>query len=275
MLRTSLLAAALAAAAQAYTLGSVYLQNGAYVFKAGAYDPAAVAWGNVSDMTDHPVNGFGQLAIATNKGYNDTTQMYAAGYLEGALTQARIKQQFDNVYAWMLTQFSNGQIPAVFTQFFQTQDAWARNQIATNSSANWRVFGALLSQFDGLVAGYNSQAPGSDTLTTFQLQLLNAVGDFLDLVPALIPGAGPQWEQWDNAQVMDYVRKSTHCSALVKVNGDLTQLWTAHVAWFIYQSTDRLFKSYQFNLNDPAVFGTEMSFSSYPGYLSSLDDYYR
>jgi hypothetical protein len=44
-------------------------------------------------------SAFGSLSISTSNKLPDATQMFAAGYLEGALTQYRLKQQFDNVHA--------------------------------------------------------------------------------------------------------------------------------------------------------------------------------
>ena len=44
------------------------------------------------------------------------------------------------------------------------------------------------------------------------------------------------------------------------------------MAWFAYSTTLRIWKSYSFDLAQPeAMPGGRMSFSSYPGYLSSLD----
>ena len=52
----------------------------------------------------------------------------------------------------------------------------------------------------------------------------------------------------------------------------------AHSSWFTYGSMLRSFKSYKFGLDDlgSATFrpGNEVAFSSYPGLLSSLDDFY-
>ena len=52
----------------------------------------------------------------------------------------------------------------------------------------------------------------------------------------------------------------------------------AHSSWFTYGSMLRSFKSYKFGLADPgsAPFrpGNQVAFSSYPGLLSSLDDFY-
>lgn len=66
-------------------------------------------------------SGFGQLSVVTSGTYNDTAQMYAAGYLEGALTASRIGEHYANVHAWIADQFTGNVIPPKFQTFFETQ----------------------------------------------------------------------------------------------------------------------------------------------------------
>jgi hypothetical protein len=46
----------------------------------------------------------------------------------------------------------------------------------------------------------------------------------------------------------------------------------AHSSWFTYIATNRIFKHYSFGLSN--VSNSRLSFSSYPGFLESLDDFY-
>jgi hypothetical protein len=57
-----------------------------------AFPHAPLRCGRTQDWPE-TASGFGALSISTNPAFNDTAQMFAAGYLEGALTQPRIKQQ--------------------------------------------------------------------------------------------------------------------------------------------------------------------------------------
>ena len=277
MLAATLSAALLVVAARAVMPeggGSVYFTApSTYRFVAGAQDPTAAAWGYYKDMTLAP-SGFGQLSVSTNGALPAAAQMFAAGFLEGALTQERIYSHTQNAMAWIESQFKGGAIPANVQAFFVTQDAWARAQVASNNSDHWVAMGGILSQFDGMVAGYAATAPANQTLSLFQLQSVNAIGDYLDLIVALSPADAPDYDAMNDTELMAAVRKNNHCSALVKVNGDLSELYFAHVAWFIFQSMTRIFKHYNFALNQAAVAGRQMSFSSYPAYLSSLDDWY-
>ena len=212
--------------------------------------------------------------MLTNAAYNDSAQLFAAGYLEGALTQARIAQQYFNVHEWLLTNFAGGTIPAAYQAFFNTQDAWARANVASNTSQHWAAVGIVLSHLDGLQAGYNAVAPAGAELDAWAFQQLQAVGDFLDLIPALGADAATMakwdWKSMTPEAFAQRVEETTHCSALIKVNADLTELYMAHVAWFEYSTTIRIHKHYSFALS-PAYAGGEMSFASYPGYLESLD----
>jgi hypothetical protein len=48
------------------------------------------------------------------------------------------------------------------------------------------------------------------------------------------------------SQVEETIRNAGHCSALVKVDGALTDLFMGHSSWFEYANTDRIFKHYHF-----------------------------
>jgi hypothetical protein len=254
-------------------------------------------------------SGFGQLSVTTSAAFNDTAQMYGAGFLEAALTRERIWSHSINALAWINSQFKGGVIPPNVVAFFATQDAWTRANIASNSSDHWVAMGSILAQFDGLAAGYAALAPANETLSIFQLQSMGAIGDYIDLIAALSPSDAPDFDAMTDAELVATMRKVNHCSALVKVTGDFSELFFAHVAWFIFQSTTRIFKraraaralwrgarcaraltptppppllptpvrvdsDYNLALHQPAVAGRAMSFSSYPAYLSSLDDWY-
>lgn len=119
-------------------------------------------------------------------------------------------------------------IPEVFLNYYAEQDAWARANAASNSSAFWTAFALLQAQFDGMVAGYNSAAPPAANLSAFNIQTINTVGDWWDLVPALMPSLAPDWDSMSPAQVIDTINRASHCSALIKVDGNYSDLYMAH-----------------------------------------------
>ena len=73
---------------------------------------------------------------------------------------------------------------------------------------------SLLIQFAQAAAGNNSNLM---PLELFDFQILNGVGDLLDLKNALFPEEMPHFENMTKPQLRDYVRLNSHCSALIKL----------------------------------------------------------
>ena len=76
------------------------------------------------------------------------------------------------------------------------------------------------------------------------------------------------------AQLHDYTLDSGRCSGLIKLLGDFSELFFSHTSWWSYSSMIRMMKHYDTPLRDSAVRARQVSFSSYPGFLESLDDFY-
>lgn len=147
--------------------------------------------------------------------------------------------------------------------------------MASNNSALWTHLGLILAQYDGLFAGYNAFALPGQSLSFFQLYgELNSVGDMLDLLSALTPSLAPAWDSMTTEELMLEFHRRTHCSGLIKVTGNLSEIFMGHSSWFTYSSMLRVYKHYQFDLSLSTANGRFSSFSSYPGVLSSIDDFY-
>eukprot|EP00164_Ancoracysta_twista_P001659 GFYU01002178.1.p1 GENE.GFYU01002178.1~~GFYU01002178.1.p1 ORF type:complete len:544 (+),score=219.20 GFYU01002178.1:76-1707(+) len=237
-------------------------------------DTAGVAYGSYSDMADHP-SFFGTLKITTNSAFSDEDQMYAAGLLEGTLTADRVYEQYVNLNSWTLNYIGKKEMPQVVIDWFKKQDSYTREMVAKKpEDPFWSQVGLINNQFDGLVEGYNQAAEHSKALDIFQLAEINAIGDLLDLVPALKFKDEPDWDKLTVEEIELNILNRGHCSGLIKVTGDYSNLFAAHSSWFAFGMMLRIFKHYNFNLNNPAVKAKKVSFSSYPGMLSSLDDFY-
>lgn len=224
--------------------------------------------------------GFGSLTVKTSSSAPAVQQTFGAGCVEGALTSDAIWEHHNNMQAWLIRQFPNsgGVIPAMYEQFFASQDAYARANAASNTSQPWAALNLILNQFDGLAAGYAATAPAANALSAWSLQQLSAIGDFLDLIPALQPHseAARPWRWWDNQtadEVLSNIAARSHCSGLIKMTANFSDVFFGHSAWFTFVSTHRIYKHYDFALTDAAYVGRKVSFSSYPGALSSIDDF--
>lgn len=71
-----------------------------------------------------------------------------------------------------------------------------------------------------------------------------------------------------------------HCSALIKVIKDedenIKDILIGHTTWDDYSEMLRIYKTYNFELfNNEELRAITMTFSSYPGTISSTDDFYQ
>ncbi|XP_032218792.1 phospholipase B-like 1 isoform X2 [Nematostella vectensis] len=222
--------------------------------------------------------GWYELNIVSGTGiepYNDDVIMHAAGYLEGALTASQINDNYANLYGVFFKSEDDPMVAKV-EKFFIEQDIWMRKMIALKSSNSsfWRQMGNIIAQFDGLVEGYQKYPATDKALGVFAFQMLNGVGDLLDLTKALMPERMADWDHMTEKEILEKVAMDGHCSALIKVLPAYENVFASHVSWFTYSAMLRVYKHYHLNLKDETTAAQRMSFSSYPGFLESLDDFY-
>ncbi|XP_077979884.1 phospholipase B-like 1 [Glandiceps talaboti] len=257
-----------------FSEGSISMIHGKAELK-WSLDKSATAYGTYNDTLES--TGWGVLNIKAgyeDQKVSDNEAMYAAGYLEGALTAKRIYQHYLNMYAV----FFGGEKQSLETKvrnFFDEQEKWVKEEIRKNPECRfWRSISVILSQMDGLVDGYIDNPYQNKTLDRFAFQVLNGVGDMLDLRNALEPEKRPDWKKMTDIEFQNYFTKNGLCSALIKVLGAYENIYMSHSSWFEYSATSRIYKHYNFNLPSVDTASKLTSFSSYPGFLESLDDYY-
>uniref|UniRef100_A0A8D0SGP4 Phospholipase B-like n=1 Tax=Sus scrofa TaxID=9823 RepID=A0A8D0SGP4_PIG len=214
--------------------------------------------------------GWGILEIRAGYGSQSLSNniiMFAAGYLEGYLTAPHIYDHFTNLYPQLIKKSS---VLDKVQDFLRKQDQWTRDNIKNyKNDPFWRHTGYVMAQMDGLYVGAMKRAvsEGRKPITLFQIQFLNAVGDLLDLIPSLSPinySDLKVFKRWDMG----------HCSALIKVLPGFENIFFAHSSWYTYAAMLRIYKHWDFNIIDKDTSSSRLSFSSYPGFLESLDDFY-
>lgn len=221
--------------------------------------------------------GWGVLEIRAGYGSEDRSNeeiMFTAGYLEGYLTSIDMQSHFDNLLPQLI---KNDTVLEAVKNFLWEQDQWMRKQIESQKqNPLWRHAGYIAAQLNGLYAGAAEQArrEGKKVMSFFAVQFLNAVGDLLDLISMMFPSFRVDWHSLSKEQARKYRWEMGHCSALIKVLPGYENILFAHSSWFTYASTLRVYKHWDFNITDPETSSAKMSFSSYPGFLESLDDFY-
>eukprot|EP01130_Rhizamoeba_saxonica_P018914 TRINITY_DN9644_c0_g1_i1.p1 TRINITY_DN9644_c0_g1~~TRINITY_DN9644_c0_g1_i1.p1 ORF type:complete len:541 (-),score=112.21 TRINITY_DN9644_c0_g1_i1:31-1566(-) len=249
--------------------GTIYKRGTTYSFESGVLDRNGVAFGSFQDDLDK--NGWGVLSVRTNPKFSNEMQMFAAGYLEGALTSNRIYENYENLYSEF---FGKSGPSKELLNWLDTQDKWVKKNTEDSQNLNdyWKQVNYIQNQYNGLVEGYKVTA--SNPLDDFAFTFLNGVGDLLDLMHVVGGKPYPKWESMTDNERRVTLSKMGHCSAFVKVPGDLSDLWSAHSSWFTYQAMNRIYKHYYLDLEGDFIASRKFSFSSYPGFLISLDDFY-
>ncbi|GLC72566.1 Phospholipase B-like 1 [Pleodorina starrii] len=206
-------------------------------------------------------SNFGQLRINTNPAFPDEIQMQAAGFLEGYLTAERIFDYAYNMKSWLASQTND--TFKVGDWLFE-QDRWARQQVKDHADASpgsgsgstskpssgsgsgspatpasyWRAVGLLISQFDGLMAGYATRlgelGPDAplDRLTKWDFLVLNALGDMDDLLAIIFPDTS------DGSDTSDY-EEGLHGDAKPAATGRSRSPNPERDASFFFRPEDR------------------------------------
>ncbi|XP_048758245.2 phospholipase B-like 1 [Ostrea edulis] len=257
-----------------YTYGTVTCKDQVCKYQPNVLNFKATACGSYNDTLLQ--TGWGILDIVGGQGDDtDVDILYGAGYLEGIFTAERIWQHYQNIKDFFLSS-RNEKVVKNLGEWFDQQNTWMRSMIKkSKSDPLWRHIGLIMAQFDGLVAGYKAAAKPEQDLDVFAFQVLNGAGDLLDLLNVIDPSSSADWQTMTHSQILSYVQDKGMCSALIKVLGAYEDIFMSHSSWFVYQATMRIYKHYNFNVRDPATSAKRVSFSSYPGFLESLDDFYH
>uniref|UniRef100_A0A7S0G106 Phospholipase B-like n=1 Tax=Pyrodinium bahamense TaxID=73915 RepID=A0A7S0G106_9DINO len=85
---------------------------------------------------------------------------------------------------------------------------------------------------------------------------------------------GDEEDLLDDAHWEQRLSQSGRCSAFVRVADGNQDLFVGHTTWDDYSKMTRIFKYYKFNLEKANTVATHIAFSSYPGVVSSTDDFY-
>lgn len=260
-----------------YREGSVSIENGKFVFSDDIRKLDSCAYGFYNDTLLK--TGWGTLDIKagfSGKLCSDKDIMFASGYLEGVLTARSIAKAYKNV--WPFFYKNQSSVEKKTKEFLNNQEKWMKQQISIASGFDkfWFHVSLIIAQYDGLQAGYKMESSKSKIIPNdyFVVQMLNAVGDLIDIRHAVVPSSRIDVTKLKTPELLNYVNSRGMCSALVKLLPGFEDIFMSHSSWFTYSNTYRIYKHYDFNLKSKNVASKAMSFSSYPGYLESLDDFY-
>lgn len=197
---------------------------------------------------------------------DDSIQAYSSGLIEGYLTWDLIQRQWNNNLKHYC---DNGtEYCEKLFAFIKTNIDFTQSQVEKYRKTDpyWHQIGLSLEQLTGLEDGYNAMT-----------RRMNPLGPRIDINPKGLILMNIITEFGELEQVLKRNRSTSSltdgkCSAIIKVLPDGSDLFVAHNTWGSYQSMLRIMKKYNLNYKD--ISANSMTFSSYPGAIFSIDDYY-
>mmetsp|Transcript_59846 Transcript_59846/g.106398 ORF Transcript_59846/g.106398 Transcript_59846/m.106398 type:complete len:640 (+) Transcript_59846:110-2029(+) len=272
----------------------------------GAVLNGGVAWGTYQDNIE--TTGWSELSVQTSDDQNmaNDVKMYAAGFIEGLMTSVRISEFYSNSQKVLLKKNEVANALPSIRKLFKNQLGFTRSM--TNMEHHvfsdepedpyYKHVRYTLFQMWGVLDGYNFAALrfGGDTLELEDMLFMNAGAELPQLMQAYGPDArehrasksqAPSFLQRklkQNTQLKEdplddlhwerRVAESGRCSALVRLSDGNADIYMGHSTWDDYSKMTRIYKNYNFSLPAAATSASKMSFSSYPGVVSSTDDFY-
>ncbi|XP_050353907.1 putative phospholipase B-like 2 [Nymphalis io] len=213
--------------------------------------------------------GWAFLELHTSTDSSDEKQAYAAGVLEGFLTRDLIWMHWQNMLKGYC--YNKTEICGLIEDFVDKNEDYISSMVLANpTDPYWYQMKLYYIQIEGLAVGYNQATSDAyEWLTVRDLIWINMLGDLDELAIAL---SAPK----ENPEGLLF---GEHCSGLVKLLPDWSELYTSHATWNSYQSMLRIQKSYVLNYKltpheKKFIPGRKMAFSSYPGFVQSTDDFY-
>eukprot|EP01118_Nematostelium_gracile_P000397 TRINITY_DN1042_c0_g1_i1.p1 TRINITY_DN1042_c0_g1~~TRINITY_DN1042_c0_g1_i1.p1 ORF type:complete len:522 (+),score=135.38 TRINITY_DN1042_c0_g1_i1:111-1676(+) len=234
------------------------------------YDPEeGTAYGSYG-MND----GWHLLKLTATRNSPDHIRTFALGYLEGYLTVQEIQNYYDNINALTTGAFgwANDTKPKVL-EFLLEHYEWANMEVAKNpTDPYWMHMGLLFRQLNGIMEGYNNNT--NRPLPLAEFLFIVSFPDTLDVAASVAPGTIPQWLNMTAPQAIETVLQRSRCSGFIKPlsNGDLL---TGHSTWIFFSMLTKIYKVITLPLDTIELAAETISFSSYPGTISSTDDWYQ
>ena len=251
--------------------------TGKYKVIEGVFDKEATAYAIYN--TSYETKGWDFLTISSYEGkddkYSDEEKNYAMGYLEGVLTYKRIYPAYYNLNNYKYYK-SKGLMPNSTYEFFQKNIQFMRNMTSIYKDTNpyWHEVNNLYMQMRGLHEGYNSMAPPSEKIDLIHFQTLVSLGD-VDEIGYWKEENRPDFSKMTTDELIEYLGLHSHCSAMMKVADDFSDVWFGHNTWTGYNKLIRIYKEYRYIPNsDFPIKSQAVTMSSYPGAVNSQDDFY-
>ena len=260
------------------TIMNIYYEKDNYVpKKSKSIDKNAIAYAIYEKSYERV--GWDFLSIGSyeknDSKYKDEDKAYAMGYLEGILTKERIYSYFINMQHYLFYE-QNFTIPEKVRDFLKKNIIYMEEKALKykDNDIYWENVYYIYKQLQGLFDGYKASADPDKQIDFYDFVFIPGLTDSEDAVYYNDTTARPNFANMTYEEMKVFTLLRSHCSALIKLADDYSDIWFGHNTWFSYNSMIRIFKEYRFITNKEDVKSKVVAFPSYPGIFFSQDDFY-
>lgn len=258
---------------------SVYYSKVSGKFKVveGKEDPQACA--TAKFVKNYEKDGWDRVYVSSYQGedkkYPDYAKAYGMGYLEGILTYDRIYNFYVTMVKAELSD-TQGKMPPQSKTFLMKNLSFMKYHAAKYrlKDVYWDHEYNIYMQLAGMLDGYNSKVGKEKQINMVDFQLLGGMSDFGELKYYKTTKERPDFDSMSTQEKEDFIGLHSHCSSLIKLAPDFSDLWFGHNTWSSYNEMARMFKEYRFKTNAQKEKSNVVAFSSYAGSISSTDDFF-
>ena len=216
--------------------------------------------------------------------YSDSTKNYGMGYLEGYVTYKRIYDHYRNNNNYKFYK-NKGIMPEYLENFFISNLNFIKKMCDLYSETDpyFHEVNNYYYQMIGILDGYNSRVLEEknknisidlEQITLPHFMAIISVGD-IDELEYLNKSQRVNYTNMTSEEIKNYVNERLHCSALIKVAPDFSNIWFGHSTWSGYNRLIKMFKEYRYYPGGQfKVKANTILVSGYPGAINSNDDFY-
>ena len=260
--------------------GNIYyiLSSNEFIYKEGPYDPNSVVYASYEPTYEE--TGWDYLTIETYNGsdyrYLDEVKSYAMGYIEGILTYKRIYYSYINLNHYKYYKNDSKMYNNTYEFFRENLKFMKYNSLKNkDNDSYWNEVYNLYKQMIGLYEGYNLMANDEEKIDLISFQNIISLGDIDEIEYWKNISNRPNYKNMTLDQIKKYTLLHNHCTSLIKILPDFSDIFFGHNTWTGYNKLIRIFKEYKFIPNPNNDFpGKIILMSSYPGAINSQDDFY-
>ena len=170
----------------------------------------------------------------------------------------------------------NFSIPEQVREFLKKNIIYMEEKSLQNKDKDiyWENVYYVYKQLQGLYEEYKISADKDKQIDFYDFIFIPGLTDSEDAEYYNDTTNRPHFANMTSEEIKFFTLIKSHCSALIKLADDFSDIWFGHNTWFSYNSMIRIFKEYLFITNNNSLKSKVVAFPSYPASLFSQDDFY-